>query len=297
MRSTSIVLLAIAGFGFAATSYAQPDPEFIRQWSMPVEGAPLAERGLYEVESGPAFASARHLVFHPADLNAFPTRDSMPVLVWGNGGCALPSYQYEGFATTIASHGFLVLTTASVEGDAPRLRATADDLRAALDWADAENEREGSPLRGKIATEQVAAMGTSCGGGLAITIGADPRVDTIGAFNAGAVPDVPGGPPPSVSGLHGPVLILNGHERDPVMAASAALFEAIDHVPAFYGARHDASHLATFFHPGGGEFANVASNWLRFVLKGDAEAGKMFVGENCGLCTSENWETRAKALQ
>jgi len=30
---------------------------------------------------------------------------------------------------------------------------------------------------------------------------------------------------------------------------------------AFYGVRHNAGHTAGVFHPGGGEFANVASNW------------------------------------
>jgi len=123
----------MATLGLAMAARAQPDPEFIRRWSMPVEGAPLAESGPYEVVSEPAFDSPRHIVVRPADLDAFPTRDSMPVLVWGNGGCALPSDQYAGFLSTIASHGFLVLATASVEGDAPRRFATVDDLRAALD--------------------------------------------------------------------------------------------------------------------------------------------------------------------
>ncbi len=62
--------------------------------------------------------------------------------------------------------------------------------------------------------------------------------------------------------LHGPVLLINGHEPDFMMAASASTFEKITGLPAFYGARHNAGHTATVFHPGGGEYANVASNWL-----------------------------------
>ena len=31
---------------------------------------------------------------------------------------------------------------------------------------------------------------------------------------------------------------------------------------------------ATVFHPGGGEYANVASNWLRYTFKNDKKAGK-----------------------
>ena len=49
--------------------------------------------------------------------------------------------------------------------------------------------------------------------------------------------------------------------------------------------------------PGGGEFANVASNWLRWQFKGDKEAAKMFVGADCSLCTNANWDTASKRLQ
>ena len=52
-----------------------------------------------------------------------------------------------------------------------------------------------------------------------------------------------------------------------MMATSAATFDLINNVPAFYGARHNAGHTATVFHPGGGEFANVASNWLLWTLQ------------------------------
>ena len=43
-------------------------------------------------------------------------------------------------------------------------------------------------------------------------------------------------------------------------------------LPVFSGARRNAGHTATVDHPGGGEWANVASNWLRWQFKGDKEA-------------------------
>jgi dienelactone hydrolase len=269
--------------------------------ALPVEGAPLAEPGPYEVVSETAFGSPGHVVFRPADLDAFPARDTLPVLAWGNGGCAINSTRYGGFLSTIASHGILVLATAAEEG-AARRQSTADDLRAALDWAEAEAARDGSPLEGRIATDRMAVMGQSCGGFLSVSLGADPRVDTIGVFNSGvqpANPNAPASPFPTANALadlHGPVLLINGHERDFMMAASAANFETIDHMPVFYGARHGAGHTATVDHPGGGEFANVASNWLRWRFKGDEEAGNMFVGDECRLCTNPNWDTRSKGM-
>jgi hypothetical protein len=47
---------------------------------------------------------------------------------------------------------------------------------------------------------------------------------------------------------------------------------------------------------GGGEFANVASNWLRWTFKGDKKAAAMFVGKNCTLCTNSNWDVKSKGL-
>ena len=295
MQKIPFVLGTIFALTLAGASNAQRPagitPEMIAT-ALPVEGAPLAERGPYAVESGPAFGSPGHVVYHPADLAPFPNRDTLPVMVWGNGGCAINSNRYAGFLSTIASHGFLVLATAAEPG-AERRRATADDLRAAIDWADAENRRGGSRLRGKIATDRVAVMGQSCGGFLSLELGADARVDTIGVFNSGAQ----GNSTDTLNRLHGPVLLINGHERDFLMAASKATFDAIDRLPAFYGARHNAGHTATVDHPGGGEFANVASNWIRWQFKGDQGAGRMFKGENCGLCTNPNWDTQSKRLQ
>ena len=257
--------------------------------ALPLEGAPLAVPGPYKVESGPAFESPGHVVYRPADLAPFPGRDTLPLIVWGNGGCAINSTRYGGFLTTIASHGFVVLATAAQPGVT---RATADHLRAAIAWAETENKRADSPLRGKIALDRIAVMGQSCGGFMSLELGADPRVDTIGVFNSGAQGDVAA----TVAKLRGPVLLINGHDRDFAMAWSDATFDAINNLPAFSGARKNAGHTATVDHPGGGEWANVASNWARWQLKGDKEAGKMFTGKDCSLCTNPNWVTRSKKL-
>jgi hypothetical protein len=302
MTKTSIVSAAAILFVSAGVCFAQP-PGVTREMiasALPVEGAPLAEPGPYAVTSEAAFGSPGHIVFRPTNLDAFPKKDTLPVLVWGNGGCAINSRRYSGFFTTIASHGFLVLSTVPQEG-AQQRQQNADDLRAAIDWAEKENTRAGSPLNGKIAVDKVAVMGQSCGGFLSISLGADPRVDTIGVFNSGVQAAGSGGGRGGVSTdalakLHGPVLFINGHERDFMMAVSLANYEAIDRLPAFYGARHNAGHTATVDHPGGGEFANVASNWVRWTFKGDKRAGTMFVGKSCSLCTNPNWDVKSKRL-
>ena len=295
MQKTSLTLgftlalaLAVTVVTFAQRGGITPD---MIATALPLEGAPLAVPGPYKVESGPAFNSPGHVVFRPADLAPFPGRDTLPVMVWGNGGCAINSTRYAGFLTTIASYGFVVMATAAQPGAAAG-RATSDNLRAAIAWAEAEQTRNESPLKGKMALDRLSVMGQSCGGFMALELGADPRVDTIGVFNSGAQEDAAA----TVARLHGPVLLINGHERDFLMASSEATFDAIKNLPAFYGARKNAGHTATVDHPGGGEWANVASSWLRWQFKGDKEAGRMFTGKDCRLCTDPNWVTRSKGL-
>jgi acetyl esterase/lipase len=205
-KHLSLVLGVIAVVSLAVEASAQP-PGITREMiatALPVEGAPLAVPGPYKVIGPePAFNSPGHVVFRPADLSAFPAKDTLPVMVWGNGGCAINSTRYGGFLSTIASHGFLVLATAAKEGEKPR-QSNADDLRAALNWVEAEAKRDGSPLKGKIATDRMAVMGQSCGGFLSVALGVDPRVDTIGVFNSGvqpANPNAPAGPFPTADTL------------------------------------------------------------------------------------------------
>jgi dienelactone hydrolase len=299
MKASISALAAMAGLLVVTAAHAQlppgVTPEMIAS-ALPEEGAPKAEPGAYAVTKEPAFGAQGLKTFRPSKLDPFPKSDTLPVVVWGNGGCALDNARYDGFLGTVASHGFLVITTtgsgAAPAAGAPPARATAENLKAAVDWAEAENARAASPLAGKINIRQVAVMGQSCGGVLSITLGADPRVGTIGVFNSG-VPETALEP---LGKLHGPVLFINGHERDFMFARSKANYDAIDKLPAFYGARHGAGHTATAYHAGGGEFANVASNWVRWVFKGDSKAGSMFTGPACALCTNSNWDAEGKRL-
>ena len=135
MIRTSLILGLTFSLTFGGMLLAQRgggiDPAAIAT-ALPLEGAPLAVPGPYKIESGPAFNSPGHVVYRPSDLTPFPSKDTLPLIVWGNGGCAINSNRYAGFLTTIASHGFVVMATAAQPGVT---RATADHLRAAIAWA------------------------------------------------------------------------------------------------------------------------------------------------------------------
>lgn len=81
-----------------------------------------------------------------------------------------------------------------------------------------------------------------------------------------------------------------------MMARSRATYDAIESLPAFYGSRHGAGHTATAYHPGGGEFANVAWNWVEWQFKRDPQAARTFVGADCRLCTNKNRDVASKHL-
>ncbi|MEJ0098807.1 MAG: hypothetical protein WDO12_03315 [Pseudomonadota bacterium] len=305
MKARARIGILVATLPFVASStLAQTSSH-----ALPVEEAQLAHPGPYKVVQETTFGLPGHIVFRPVDLDRFPRKDTLPVMVWANGGCASDSSPYFAFLTTVASHGFLVLATTQV-GDVsdpywPGPGAATYDritlpVRAALDWTESENARDASPLKGKIAIARMAAMGVSCGGGIAIMAGSDRRIGTVGAFSDPSWGSVHlNGDPKDVhlSRLHGPVLILNGGESDGALAGSTGSFEAINHVPVFYGSRHNAGHMGTLVLPGGGEFANVVSSWLEWTLKDDTKAGAMFLGSQCELCVNPNWDTRSKRLE
>ena len=196
--------------------------------ALPVEGAPLAVPGPYKVDWWTGLRLAGPCGLPPCGSHSVPGQRHAAADGLGQRRVRDQQHSYGGFLTTIASHGFLVMATAAEPG-ADGGRSTADNLRKAIEWAEAENKRAGSPLNGKIALDRVAVMGQSCGGFLSIELGADPRVDTIGVFNSG----VQGDNIARLTALHVPVLLINGHERDFLMASSKATFDAIEKLPTF----------------------------------------------------------------
>jgi dienelactone hydrolase len=163
----------------------------------------------------------------------------------------------------------------------------------ALAWAYAMNELSSSELQGHLDMTRIGVAGHSCGGLQTIKYSADPRVKTSMIFDSG-VYNVPGGMSRVKVGkfdlysLHGPVAYITGGPTD--QAHPNALDDAsrLTHVPVFLGWL-PVGHGGTFSRPNGGDWAKIAVNWLDWQLKGDADAGEWFVGEDCGYCTDAEW--------
>ena len=234
--------------------------------ALPVEGRSSGRARTLQVTVGPAFGSPGHVVYRPADLSSFPAKDTLPGDGLGQWRMRDQQHPLCRFPDDDRLARLRRLATAAEPGGSWR-RATADNLRKAIEWAETENKRDGSPLERQDRARSLAVMGQSCGGFLSTRAGSGSARGHDRRVQLG----VQGNNVAQLTALHGPVLLINGHERDFLMASSKATYDAIEKLPAFYGARHGAGHTATVDHPGGGEWANVASNWLRWQLKGDKQ--------------------------
>jgi dienelactone hydrolase len=248
-------------------------------------------------------------IYRPANLQGLGGR-KLGVLIWGNGGCSNDGASAQAHLAEIASHGYLVIAPGkplSAPGTAPGapapqfMKVSISDMRAALDWALAENGRAGSPYYKQIDPSAVAVSGHSCGGMLAILMGQDPRVKAVIIHNSGINSPLPDNPPlvlhrERLQGLHTPVLFVLGGKSDVAWPWGQQAFEDINKVPVFVGSL-DVGHGGTFRQPHGGAAAQVATDWLEWRLRGDPQAAHTFEGADCKLCVDPKWTVRKKGMR
>lgn len=243
-----------------------------------------------------------HTIFRPQDLSVFGKKNKLPVISWGNGACANSPWEHVNFLNEIASHGFLVIAIGPMpqDGVPAEGKTTSTQLTDAIDWAIAQNGDKESPYYGKIDVKNIAVSGMSCGGLQTLEMASDPRVTTTVVCNSGVLGDPVNGFPgmPEVSKddlkkLHTPTIYILGGESDIAYKNGMDDYRRINHVPVFV-ANMDVGHGGTYGQPHGGEFAKVATAWFLWQMKGDSEASKMFLGDDCGFCNDPNWKLESK---
>ena len=70
-----------------------------------------------------------HTIFRPQDLSKFDKKNLLPVIVWGNGGCANSPSGHINFLNEVASQGFLIVAIGPSnyqQQEAPRPGQTGD---------------------------------------------------------------------------------------------------------------------------------------------------------------------------
>lgn len=308
------LLFTAALIACSATAQAQPGPPSPEMLAAMAEAQARFDALPDTPGTGPFPAIrevARNLpgntVYRPANL-AVIAPGSLGVVAWGNGGCSPDGASARNHLGELASHGFVVVAAgtilsgpgvgATVQGGE---RSTADDVLAGLDWALAENTREGSPLFGLIDPAQVAVSGFSCGGVQALYLARDPRVTAVVVHNTGLFPAGAQMMPGMASDkswldqLHTPVLYIEGGPSDIAYANGVDDYARINHVPVAM-LNQDTGHGGNFMDENGGAAAQAAAAWLNWQLRGDAEAGALFSGADCGMCTSDHWDYQSKGI-
>lgn len=270
------------------------------------------------IESYPSLTS--HTAYHPANLDAFGPSNRLPIVSWGNGGCARVGTAFSGFLTQVASHGYLAIAIGArdavgrggARGQAPGAAPTTpptpaapDDalLIDAIDWAIRQNGDPTSRLYQKLDTTKIAVMGQSCGGLQTIAVSHDPRITTSVLWNSGVLPPTATTPGLVLSGankaslarLHAPIAYFIGGPTDVAYPNAEDDFARITTVPVFK-ANLNVGHGGTFRDPGAGWFGEVGVAWLDWQLKGRADAASYFVGTNCRLCTDPAWAVQKKRM-
>ncbi|MEU4541212.1 cellulose binding domain-containing protein [Streptosporangium sp. NPDC023825] len=235
----------------------------------------------YETSAG----LPNHTIYRP---EALPS-EKLPVFVWGNGGCSANGTSQLNFLREIASHGFLAIASGGPNGSGS---TTSQMLTQSIDWAVAENSRQGGKYYGRLDTSKIAAGGFSCGGLEAYAVSNDPRITTTTIFSSGLLNDADDY---QLRRLTKPIAYFIGGPSD------IAYPNAVDDwgklpagLPAFMG-NLNVGHGGTYGQPNGGEFGRVAVLYLKWRLKGDTTAGANFVGSNCGLCGTQ-WQVQQKNL-
>ena len=178
-------------------------------------------------------------------------------------------------------------------------RVTVPMLKEAIDWAVARNADTSSRFHNKLDLNAIVSMGHSCGGGLAVQLATeDARVNGVGIWFSGAgLAGARGAEPASLSKMKGPVLLVTGEASlDIAYESGRKTFEALDHVPVFYGWQDGLQHIGNFGAKDGGDMGVIATNWLEWTTRNDQKAGRMFKGAGCGLCQDRSWHIAKKKI-
>ena len=319
--------------------------------AMPVQGQ--NSRIVEEGGSGPYKAImmeeatlTTHTIFRPQDISMFGEGNLLPVLVWGNGGCANSPSGHVNFLNEVASQGFLIVAigpsnyqqvegprpgqTGAMPGGMPRMgggpggqrpqgppqggerpRMRPDGgmpggggmpqmpggmsmgdpagLKLALEWAIAQNADVNSPYYGKLDIDNIAAAGMSCGGLQALHMSDDERIKTIMVMNSGFFNG--GDDKASLNKMkQKSVIWILGGTTDIAWENGMDDYKQLQGtMPAFLASLDGIGHGGTYMQPYGGDYAKVAAAWLKWWLKGDQEAAKMFTGPEPGVSKMENW--------
>jgi dienelactone hydrolase len=315
-RGAATLAMLVALVAAASASAAESRPHPLNFFEVAIEDPGLTD---------PVFGLPDHTVFRPADLDSVGFR--LPIVVWGNGGCRRSNQEFHYFLTQFASYGYLVVANgapatpyiaAEVDG---LLAPDGDKLVRAIDWAIAQNASPTSPLRDRLDTSRIVAMGQSCGATEAAEASADERVTSTILWNGtcnGAGALAASTDPDCLKKLHAPTLWATGGPDDLVYSTVESDVPKTS-VPGVWADNPSVGHTGMWddnqvnggavveSKGAGGAYVSGAApstyqnepllmgwRWLEHTLYGDAESRRFFYGPQCGLCARGTWTVKTR---
>ncbi len=230
-------------------------------------------------------------IWYPAGIEE--TDNTCPAVVMVNG-TGVPASKYEAVFEHLASWGFIVI--GNEDGSSWDGVSSAKSLELLLEL----NKEEDSMLYGKVDVENIGVAGHSQGGVGAINAVANQEnghmykaiytastthIDLANALSW----------PYDVSKINIPYFMTAGtlqadagNEKDAGIAPLSSLqanYNAIsEETEKIYARRVNADHGDMLAQADG-----YMTAWFMYYLKGDEEAGKVFIGEDAEILSNQNW--------
>ena len=226
-----------------------------------------------------------YTIYRPTELA--PGGAKNPIVGWMSGGATTPSLYT--LLPRLAEFGFVIVASNTVPAIGAEV-ALGEEIIAGIDWILGENAKSGSPYFEKVDATKIASMGYSMGALATTTIADDPRLTTTVHISGGNMMI------DRIKLLHAPAAFLCGASGVDIAGANCATdFEAAT-VPVFYGVFNGGDHLGVLLEPYADRIRIAVTGWLRWQLMGDSVHQAMFVGDQCKLCTDNNWTVKQKNL-
>lgn len=267
-RWRTILALGTLAVGLVAFS-PTPTPAGAQASGCPTVGSNFAGTGPFSVTTQ---STSSNTFYSPTNLgtNGCTTH---PVVLWGNGTSTSVSI-YDAFLRHLASHGFIVAAAnTSNAGSGTQMLEGLAQLRT---W----NGQSGNRFNQRVDLQNVGSTGHSQGGGGAINAAKDQGVKTTAPLEPWSQ---------NQTGLQdSDTALFFAGQNDTIVSPSSvrARYTGV-RIAAGYAELAGASHFTAIGNVGG--FRGPATAWFRWHLMGDTTARSVFVGANCGLCTSNQW--------
>jgi hypothetical protein len=203
-------------------------------------------------------------IFRPAAAKYGQGGVTHPIIVWGNGSTNTVDI-WQGFLAKVATYGFVVVAPEQTQ-------VTADHMNKAIDYVLRLASDPTSDDCGKIDTTKIGSTGYSRGGGGAISVGSNARIQSTFFFASNG----------NVGNLKAPWGVVGG-DLDTTFDWSA-ISDAVtgSAQPAFGAALAGVDHNRV---AGNGKAQEALIAWMRWRFMNDPAGRSLFVGADCQVCT------------